>query len=62
METDIKKIIDAIDALKDKYDFKDMDNEEEAWDELESAVIALETYKEIHERDMEYSKIKDFLD
>jgi hypothetical protein len=62
LEQDIKKIIDAIDALKGKYDFKDEDNEEEAWDELESAVISLESFKEICERDVEYSKVKDFLD
>ncbi len=62
IENDIKAIIDQIDALKEKYDLKDENNEEEAWDELETAVLALESYQEIYERDVEHEKMKDALE
>lgn len=62
LEKDIKALIEQIDALKDKYEFQDEDNEEEAWDEIEAAVVALESFQEVHERDVEYVKMKDALD
>lgn len=58
IEAEIKSIIDQIDTLKDKFIFKNAENEEEAWDGLESAVVGLDEFQEIYERDAEYDKVK----
>ena len=58
IEAEIKSIIDQIDTLKDKFVFKNAENEEEAWDGLESAVVGLDEFQEIYERDAEYDKVK----
>ena len=58
IEAEIKSIIDQIDTLKDKFIFKNSENEEEAWDGLEAAVVGLDEFQEIYERDAEYDKVK----
>ena len=61
IEAEIKSIIDQIDTLKDKFIFKNSENEEEAWDGLEAAVVGLDEFQEIYERDAEYDKVKKML-
>jgi hypothetical protein len=58
IEAEVKSIIDQIDTLKDKFIFKNSENEEEAWDGLEAAVVGLDEFQEVYERDSEYAKVK----
>jgi hypothetical protein len=51
-QTEVNRLIKLIDSLR--YKFYDENNEEEALNELECAVVALESYIEIIERDMAF--------
>lgn len=58
LQTKIENIVTSIDTLKSHVEFNDENNKEEFLDEIESAIISLQTLEEIVERDAEYAYYK----
>jgi hypothetical protein len=58
LHTKIENLVASIDTLKSHVEFSDEDNKEEFLDEIESAIISLQTLEEIVERDAEYAYYK----
>ena len=61
--TETEPIVRSIERLETKMqekDFSDAENHEEALDELSSAVIALESFVDILERDDENEEMKKY--
>jgi hypothetical protein len=58
LQTKIENIVASIDTLKSQIEFNDDNNKEEFLDEIESAIISLQTLQEIVERDSEYAYYK----
>lgn len=56
----IVRSIERLEAKMQEKDFSDAENHEEALDELSSAVIALESFVDILERDDENEEMKKY--
>lgn len=62
LSKEIEKLIIQLDDLKNHFNFNDAQNEDEACDAIESAVVALDELEEISERDIEYTRVKKMME